>query len=86
MPQTIITRFLGPTNHRGSRINATCWRESVTIPYPYAHDGVAAYRAAAEALCAKLTDGDGDGAWRIIAEADMPAGNGRAFIIDYQFD
>lgn len=84
MPQTIIARFLGPTNHRGARIKATCWRESVTVPYPYAQDGVTAYRVAAQALCDKLADGDG--AWRILAEADMPTGNGRAFIIDYQFD
>lgn len=84
MPQTIITRFFGPTNHRGSRIKATCWRASVTVPYPHELDTGRAHRAAAEALCVKLAEGEG--AWRITAGADLPAGNGYAFIIEYQPD
>jgi hypothetical protein len=81
MPQTIITRYLGPTNHRGSRIKATAWRASVTIPYPDELNSDRAHRAAAEALCDKLAHGDG--AWLIIAGADLPAGNGYAFIIEW---
>jgi len=81
MPQTILTRFLGPTNSRGSRIKATAWRASVTIPYPYELDTERAHRAAAEALCVKLADGEGT--WLIIAGADLPAGNGYAFVIEW---
>jgi hypothetical protein len=84
MPQTILTRYLGPTNHRGSRIKATCWRASVTVPYDYALGGDGSHRAAAEALCFKLAEGEGD--WLITAGADLPAGNGYAFIIEYQPD
>lgn len=81
MPQTILTRFLGPTNHRGSRIKATAWRESVTVPYPHEMDTGRAHRAAAEALCDKLADGEGT--WLITAGADLPKGNGYAFIIEW---
>lgn len=53
--KAIQTRYLGPTNSRGSRIKA--WAEggnSVTIPYPYELSGENVHRKAAEALCAKL--------------------------------
>lgn len=53
--KAIQTRYLGPTNHRGSRI--TAWAEGghrVTIPYPHELSGEAVHRAAAEALCVKL--------------------------------
>lgn len=82
MPQTIITRFLGPTNHRGSRIKATAWRASVTVPYDYAL-GDRSHAAAAEALCDKLTaTGDG-GFWRVILGAETPDATGFAFIIEH---
>ena len=87
MPQTIITRYLGPTNHRGSRIKATSWRASVTIPYPHELDTGRAHRAAAEALCAKMANTSiGGVSYYITAGADLPAGNGYAFIIEYQPD
>lgn len=31
MKQAIVTKFLGPTNYRGSRVKATCQAGSVTI-------------------------------------------------------
>jgi hypothetical protein len=31
--QIVTTKYLGPTNRRGSRIKATCWRASVTVTY-----------------------------------------------------
>ena len=34
--QTIITKFLAPTNTRGARIVAKCWNGKVTIAYPVA--------------------------------------------------
>lgn len=50
--KAIQTRYLGPTNFRGSRIKA--WAEgvgSLTIPYPHELSGEAVHRLAAEALC-----------------------------------
>ena len=53
--KAIETKYLGPTNFRGSRIKA--WAEggnSVTIPYPHELSGEMVYRLAAEALCLKM--------------------------------
>ena len=52
--QSITTKYLPPTNSRGSRIKATCEAGSVTIPFPYEHDVARAHQAACEALLAKL--------------------------------
>ena len=52
--QAINTKYLGPTNSRGSRIKATCAAGSITIPFPYELSGQAAHRKAAEALVSKL--------------------------------
>lgn len=52
--QAIQTRYLGPTNSRGSRIKATCAAGSITISYPHELSGQGAHRKAAEALVSKL--------------------------------
>jgi hypothetical protein len=53
--QAIYTKYLPATNSRGSRIKATCDAGSITIPYPYELSGDEVHRAAAKALCVKLT-------------------------------
>ena len=55
--QAIYTKYLGPTNARGSRIKATIASgESVTIGYPHdKHEGAEAHAQAALALCQRLT-------------------------------
>jgi len=50
--QAIITRYLGPTTHRGPRIKATCERGSITVADDPALSGEAAHRVAVDALCA----------------------------------
>lgn len=52
--QAITTKFLGPTNYRGARIKATCWADSVTVPYDHALNRDANHDPAAAALIAKL--------------------------------
>jgi len=52
--QAIQTRYLGPTNTRGSRIKAWAAAGSITIPYLHALSDQACHRAAAEALALKL--------------------------------
>jgi hypothetical protein len=52
--QAIITKYLGPTNTKGSRIKATCAAASVTLGYDSALNSDGNHRAAAEALCKKL--------------------------------
>ena len=55
--QAIITKYLGPTNIRGSRIKASCDRGSITIPYP--HIGIEEnHVAAAQALVDKFVRED----------------------------
>lgn len=52
--QAITTKYLGPTNHRGGRIKATCYGGSVTIPCDHALDGDANHAAAAAKLVTKM--------------------------------
>lgn len=54
MSQAILTRYLGPTNHRGARVKATCDAGSVTVPWDYAQDPARNHELAAHALCRKL--------------------------------
>lgn len=52
--QAIQTRYLGPTNTRGSRIKAWCSAGSITIAYPHDLSGDAVHRKAALKLLDKL--------------------------------
>ena len=54
----IRTKYLGPTNTRGSRIKATNGDRSVTIPYPYELNIEAAHAEAAEKLINILHEHD----------------------------
>ena len=55
----IETRFLGPTDYRGSRISAVCKRDSdrtyrKTVSYDHRHNSEANHLAAAEAVMAVM--------------------------------
>ena len=52
--QAIITKYLGPTNFRGSRVKATCQAGSVTLPWDDALDMEENHDRAANARSAKL--------------------------------
>lgn len=52
--QAIQTKYLCPTNSRGSRIKATCEGGSVTVGYDHALNIDDNHRAACEALITKL--------------------------------
>ena len=52
--QAIETRYYGPTNTRGSRIQAKAWGGNITVPYDYALGTNKAHAKAAMALCAKM--------------------------------
>lgn len=54
MAQAIQTKFLGPTNHKGSRVKATCDAGSAVVSWDYNLDTEGNHRAAAWTLCAKL--------------------------------
>ena len=52
--QAITTKFIGPTNTRGSRIKASAYAGSITVGYSHELNSDENHRAAAEALCAKM--------------------------------
>lgn len=52
--QTIVTKYRGPTNTRGSRFYASCDAGKLSIPYDYSLSATQNHEAAAEALARKL--------------------------------
>lgn len=78
--QTIITKFLAPTNTRGARIVAKCWNGKVTIAYPEGSI-LEAHTKAANALIADL-ESRADVNWKIVASGQLPDGENYAFIIE----
>lgn len=59
----IVTRYLGPTDHRGSRIKATHKRDSeitwqTTVSWDYSLDAEANHQTAAEQLLGKWATRD----------------------------
>jgi hypothetical protein len=52
--QAITTRFLGPTNFRGSRVKAQCEAGSVIVSWDHALDPEGNHKAACAALLSKL--------------------------------
>jgi len=52
--QAIETKYLGPTNSRGSRIKASCAAGSITVSYDHAKDIAENHEAALCALRLKL--------------------------------
>jgi hypothetical protein len=53
MRQAIVTKYLGPTNFRGSRVKATASAGSVTVSWDHALDAESNHVAAAKALAVK---------------------------------
>ena len=56
--QAIETKYLGPTNVRGSRIKASCGRGSITVSCDDALNTEDAHIAAVDALIAKFVKED----------------------------
>lgn len=54
MRQAIITKYLGPTNHRGARVKATAQAGSITLSWDDALDVEDNHTSAARALCKKF--------------------------------
>jgi len=52
--QAIQTKYLGPTNHRGSRVKAACEAGSMTVSWDYALNVEENHKAAANMLKTKL--------------------------------
>ena len=68
----IITRYLGPTNYRGSRVVATHKRDSetvwrVTLSWDHVLNSTENHQAAAVALMQRWPFGDGSEAFVLVA-------------------
>jgi hypothetical protein len=76
--QAIVTKFIGPTNHRGSRIKATAQAGNVILSWDYALGVTGNHRAAALALANKFKWLDHSD---LSEGGSLPAGNGECFIL-----
>lgn len=73
--QVIVTKWLGPTTHKGSRVKAICAAGSATRGWSYHLSSSENHVAAARELMNKL-------GWHgELIGGDMPRGNGCAFVI-----
>ena len=74
----IVTKYHGPTNHRGSRVKATAQVGSLTLSWDHALNSDGNHRAAALALANKFN-------WLEYSDlsegGSLPAGNGECFIL-----
>lgn len=69
--RAIQVKYLGATDHRGSRWKATVWGGfRTTVPYDYSKNEIGNARAAAEAL---ISDNKLD--WKIGSEGMLPNGD-----------
>ena len=83
MAQSIITKYISPTNRLPGRVKATCWRKTVTINWRDNLDVSQNHKAAAEALIKEIQD-DSDYMWGIVAHAPTPDDSGRVFVIEVE--
>ena len=73
--QAITTKFLGSTNHRGSRVKATCQAKSMIVPWDDALDIDDNHDVAAKMLAESLSWG---GEWH---RGGLPSGEGNVYVI-----
>lgn len=74
MRQAITTKYLGPTNYRGSRIKARCQAGSIIVSWDHALDVFDNHIRAAKALADKL---DWTADW---VGGSLPDDTGYAFV------
>jgi len=75
--QAITTKYLGPTDYKGSRIKAKSARGSLTVHYNDALNTEDNHREAAEALIAKLDWAKLGGVWH---QGGLPDDDGYCFV------
>lgn len=85
--QTITTSYAGPTNTKGSRVNARCWLKNKAFGWDYSLNSEGNHKVAAQQLVDVLNsdrakNGYDDFVWSIVASGSMPDGKGNAYIID----
>lgn len=81
--QAIVTKYLGPTNHRGARVKAQCQAGSIVIPWDDALDTDANHDAAARALICKL-GWDGPYYQQEWYRGGSPKGDGNVYVCSHR--
>lgn len=76
--QTIITKYLGPTDTKGSRVKVTSWMGSKTFSYNAGSSNP--HKEAFEQYMQHLQAKEGIN-YVLLAEGAMPDSTGRAFIV-----
>lgn len=83
MAQVVTTKYLGPTNSRGSRVKVNSWQGSKSYNW---HCELSTEEnhslAVANFLCELNKKRQGDMKWHIVAGGGMPDGVGYGFVID----
>src|SRR5262245_58644364 len=80
MRQAIVTRYRGPTDHRGSRVIARCEAGRLVWDWDHSLDAVGNHHAAAEALAKRL-------GWlkdSHLVGGGMPGGDGFCFVLVWE--
>lgn len=54
--QAILTKYLPPTNTKGSRIKASCEARTIFVPWDHSVGEEPNHVAAAEALCVRMAE------------------------------
>lgn len=82
MRQAITTKFLGPTNVRGSRVKATAAAGSITVHWDHALNVDQNHAKAAEALVRKLgwTSERAEGYAGLWVAGGLPSEEGNVFV------
>lgn len=83
--QAIQTKYIGPSNTKGSRIKATCWLTSITVAWDHSLNSEANHKEAINALVEKLNkERIGDTRWYVEAVGNSVDGKGYTAIIDLE--
>ena len=82
MAQAILTKFIGPTNARGSRVKVTGWQGSTSVAWDHALSVEENHSlAVAEYVHSLNKERAGDYQWSILQGGSMPDSRGYAVII-----
>ena len=81
--QAIVTKFLGATDYRGSRVKAKCQGGTLTLSWDHALNAEENHRAAARALRRKM--GWDTNKYPAMCEGALPNGTGNVYVFAAPF-
>lgn len=77
--QTVITKFLAPTNTRGARIKVSSWLGDKTFGYD--HSATCAHESAFYEWLKERNKELGSDWYKLVAKGSLPDGKGYGFIV-----